>query len=80
MPGAFSSIAVVVFDLDESGQAVRAWETFPDGDEHDAIAEAKRAFPGHAGVLVWRRENNPAVGEEGEPIVVFKSGQIGDFD
>jgi hypothetical protein len=66
MPGAFSSVAVVVFDLDERGQAIRTWETFPDGDECDAIAEAKRALPGHAGVLVWKRENNPAVGEEGD--------------
>jgi hypothetical protein len=31
----------------------------------------------HAGVLVVRRDGNPVVGEEGEPIVVYRSGKNG---
>lgn len=80
MPISLSSIAVVVFDLDSWGHPVRVWETFPDGDGGDAIDEAKALGSGHAGVLVWKRENRPSVGEEDEASIVFQFGDVGDFD
>lgn len=33
----------------------------------------------HGEVAVWRRDNDPVVGEEGEPAVVFTVGKVGDF-
>jgi hypothetical protein len=80
MPGTFSSIGVVVFDLDQQGRPVRVWETFPEDDEASAIDEATTLATGHAGVIVWKRVNNPSIGEEGDPIIIFQLGQVGDFD
>ena len=30
--------------------------------------------------LVVKREGYPTVGKEGDPIVVFQTGRVGDFD
>ncbi|WP_246732728.1 hypothetical protein [Rhizobium laguerreae] len=54
-------------------------ETVYDGGEAEAVEEAKAAARSHAGALVVKREGHP-VGEEGDPIVVFQIGKIGDFD
>ena len=55
------------------------------GDAQQAKGKAKDAVkdelaPRHAGVLVWRRRNDPVVGEEGEPEIVYSVGTIGDFN
>jgi hypothetical protein len=78
MPGTFSSTGIFAFDLDERGRQVQAWEAIVDGAEAKAIEEAK----GHCstGVLVVRRDGNPIVGEEVEPIVVYRSGKTDGFD
>lgn len=80
MPGSYTSISILAFDLDERGQPALAWETVVDEDEPDAVEEAKQIATQHAGVLVVRRDGKPAVGEEGDPIVVFRSGKTDGFD
>lgn len=80
MPGTFTTIYLVAFDLDDHGQAVRAFEPRVASSEAAAIEEAEGLAQQHAGVVVWRRDNNPVVGEEGEPEVVFTVGRVGDFD
>jgi hypothetical protein len=79
MPATFSTISIFAFDLDERGKPVQAWETVVDGAEAEAAEEAKAMASQHAGVLVVRRDE-PAVGEEGEPIVVFRAGKTDGFD
>jgi hypothetical protein len=79
MPGAFTSISIFAYDLDAHGDAVQAWETVAETEE-EAVAEAKDAATRHAGALVVRRDGKPSVGEEGDPIVVFRVGKTGDFD
>jgi hypothetical protein len=49
------------------------------GQRSGAIEEAEGWAQKHAGVLVWRY-NDPLVGDEGEPEVVFTVGRVGDFD
>ncbi|TBZ45297.1 hypothetical protein E0H44_17135 [Rhizobium leguminosarum bv. viciae] len=80
MPGAFTSISIFAFDLDDRGQPVRTWETVFDGDGAGAVEEAREAARTHAGALVVKREGHPAVGEVGDPIVLFQSGKVGDFN
>ena len=80
MPGTFSSLSIFAYDLDDRGEPVQAWETVVADTETQAIAEAKEAAARHAGVLVVRRDGRPAVGEEGDPVVVFRLGRTGDFD
>ncbi len=80
MPGAFTSTSIFAFDLDDRGQSVQVWETVVGGDEPEAVEEAKELAKDSARTLVVRREGRPAVGEEGDPIVVFRPGRVGDFD
>ena len=80
MPGAFTSISIFAFDHDDRGQPIQVWETVVDGDEVGAVEEAKNFAQDQAGTLVVKREGRPAVGEEGDPIIVFQTGRIGDFD
>lgn len=78
MPGAFTSISVIAFDLDGREQPVKAWEALAK-DEAAAVEKAKELAKDHAGALVVKREGHPAVGEEGDPVIVFQTGRIGDF-
>lgn len=80
MPGTFSTVFIVAFDLDEREQTVQAFAPRVVASEISAIEEARDLGERHAGVVVWKREGNPVVGEEGEPEVVFSFGRIGDFD
>lgn len=80
MPGTFSTVYIVAFDIDGREQAVQAFEPRVATNEARAIEEAGDLARQHAGVVVWRRDGDPVVGEEGEPIVVFSVGRIGDFD
>lgn len=80
MPGTFITIYLVAFDLDDRGQAVQAFEPRVAASEPTAIEEAGELARSHAGVLVWRRDSNPVVGEDGDPEVLFSVGKVGDFD
>lgn len=68
------------FDLDDHDQAVQAFKPRLAASEAAAVEEAEELMRKHAGVVVWRRDNDPVVGEEGEPEVVFTVGRVGDFD
>lgn len=80
MPGAFIAISIFAFDLDKRGQPNQVWETVVEGSEADAVEEAKGLALSHAGTLVVKREGRPAIGDVGDPIIVFQTGRIGDFD
>lgn len=80
MPGAFIAISIFAFDLDKRGQPNQVWETVVEGSEADAVEVAKELALSHAGTLVVKREGRPAIGDVGDPIIVFQTGRIGDFD
>ncbi|MGF9565982.1 hypothetical protein AAIH70_20960 [Neorhizobium sp. BT27B] len=80
MPGAYKSLFVVAFDLDRTGQAVPAFEPRQAPDDETAIAQARRLAESHAGAVAWKREAKPVVGEEGEPVVIWQAGSLGDFN
>ena len=80
MPGTFSTVYVVAFDLDERDQAIKAFTARVATSEAAAVDEARDLAGRHAGAVVWKREGNPVVGEEGEPEVIFSVGRVGDFD
>lgn len=80
MPGTFSTVYIAAFDLDDRNQAVAAFEPRVAADEAAAIQEARDLAGRYAGVVVWRRDGKPVVGEEGDPIVLFTVGRVGDFN
>ncbi|HEX5933696.1 MAG TPA: hypothetical protein VFY63_05990 [Pseudorhizobium sp.] len=80
MPGTFTSIFLVAFDLDDRQQPVPAFKPRLASTEEAACEEAKELARRHAGVLVWKRTGDPIVGEEGDPEIVLQTGTTGDFN
>jgi hypothetical protein len=80
MPGTFESIFVLAFDVDASDQPIAAFGPRRSESETAGIDEARQLAITHAGAVVWKRVSDPVVGEEGEPVVVFQAGRVGDFD
>jgi hypothetical protein len=80
VPGTFSTVYVVAFDLDDRNQVIQAFPPRIADSETAAIDEARDLGTRHAGSVVWKREGNPVVGEEGEPNIVFAIGRVGDFN
>ncbi|MBY5795118.1 hypothetical protein GFL91_34630 [Rhizobium leguminosarum bv. viciae] len=76
MPGTFTTVYIVAFELDDRDQAVRAFEPRVAANEEAAM---EVLITKHVGVVVWRRQNDPVVGEEGESEVVFSVGRVGEF-
>ena len=80
MPGSFSSVFLVAFDFDDRRQPVQAFAPRLAADETAALDEADALAARHAGVVVWKRDAMPAIGEEGEPVIIWQTGTVGDFD
>jgi hypothetical protein len=80
MPGSFVSIFVVAFDLDANGQPVQAFEPLIAVDEASAVDRAVELAQQHEGAIVWKREGDPVVGEEGEPVIIYSAGITGEFN
>ncbi len=59
MPGTFTVVYIVAFDLDDRSQAVPAFTPRVAASEAAAIEEAGELARRHAGVIVWRRANDP---------------------
>jgi hypothetical protein len=80
MPGSFDSHFLLAFALDGRNQPVPAFEPRPVASASAGLEEAEAIRRDFAGVVVWRRHGTPAIGEEGEPEVLFSAGRIGDFN
>ena len=69
-------IVVMAFDRDENGDLQTVFGPAEQQSEERAIRNARIMAQSHAGVIAWSREANPALGEYGEPIVLFQSGEV----
>lgn len=66
----------MAFDPDDDGVPQVAFSPAEQQSEEHAIRTAKALAPKHAGVIAWSREANPALGEYGEPLTLFVSGDL----
>jgi hypothetical protein len=80
MPGTFTAIFLLAFDVDPRGQPVPAFTPRSAAGETAALEEAHKLAERHAGVVVWKREAKPVIREEGEPVIIWQAGAIGDFN
>ncbi|RUY82264.1 hypothetical protein EN974_37935, partial [Mesorhizobium sp. M7A.F.Ca.CA.001.12.2.1] len=48
--------------------------------EDRAIRTAKGLSAGHAGVIAWSRDADPALGDYGPPTTLFVSGEVPDME
>ena len=48
--------------------------------EERAVRTAQTLAEKHTGVIAWSREANPALGDYGDPTVLFKAGDVPDME
>ncbi|WP_183096981.1 hypothetical protein [Mesorhizobium sp. YM1C-6-2] len=70
----------MAFDRDENGDLQTVFGPAEQQNEERAIRTAKSLATKHAGVIAWNREANPALGEYGEPTVLFQAGDVPDLE
>ncbi|RUZ25239.1 MULTISPECIES: hypothetical protein [unclassified Mesorhizobium] len=73
-------IVVVAFDRDDDGELFTAYGPTDQQSEDRAIRTAKGLSAGHAGVIAWSRDADPALGDYGPPTTLFVSGEVPDME
>jgi hypothetical protein len=73
-------IVLMAFDRDDEGTLQQVFEPREMPDERRAVNSAKDMAQRHAGVITWRREANPAIGEYGPAEVLYQAGEVPDLD
>lgn len=73
-------IVLMAFDRDGEGNLQPVFEPREMPDERRAISTAREMARRHAGVITWRREANPSVGDFGPPEILFQDGDVPEMD
>lgn len=73
-------IVVAAFNRNEDGDLVPAFDPRQMHSEDAARRLAKLVESEHAGVIAWSREADPAVGEYGEPTILYQAGSVPDME
>lgn len=73
-------IVLMAFDESADGELVLAFEPKQVETEDRAVREARALSNRHAGVIAWARDADPAIGENGPPVELFKHGKIPDLE
>lgn len=69
-------IVLAAFDRDDEGNLVPAFEPREMQSEDKAKLEAMGLAPRHAGVVAWVRSADLALGDFGDPVILFQAGDI----
>jgi hypothetical protein len=80
MPGIRKLIVLSAFNRDDYGKLVPAFEPRQMKGEDTAVYVAQTLVNDYAGVVVWCREGNVAIGEQGPSVILFQSGQVPEFN
>jgi hypothetical protein len=73
-------IVLMAFDRDDEGNLQPVFEPREMPDERRAMATARLLSHQHAGVITWKRDANPAIGEFRPPEILFQDGDVPDLD
>jgi len=73
-------IVVIAFDRDESGDLQTVFGPVDQQSEERAVRVATGLADKHAGVIAWSRVADVALGEYGEPVVLFQAGAMPDME
>ncbi|RVG29729.1 hypothetical protein [Sinorhizobium meliloti] len=80
MANAGKLTVLMAFDENDDGDLIPAFEPKQIDTEERAIREARALSSRHAGVIAWSRDADPALGEYGPPVELFKHGKIPDLE
>lgn len=73
-------IVVMAFDKGEDGELLPAFEPREMQSESRAMSEARMLAQRHVGVIAWSRDADPAMGDYGPPVELFRHGEVPDLD
>ncbi|WP_026226753.1 hypothetical protein [Hoeflea sp. 108] len=73
-------IVVAAFNRNEDGDLIPAFDPRQMQSEDAARRLAKMIESEHVGVIAWSREANPAIGEYGEPTILYQAGSVPDIE
>jgi len=73
-------IVLLAFDKNEEGDLMPAFEPREMRDEGTAIRMAKDLAKRHAGVIAWSRSADLVNGEFGDPVTLYKEGDVPDME
>jgi len=73
-------IVVAAFNRDDDGELKPAFDARQMQSADAAVRFAKMIESEHAGVIAWSREANPAVGEYGEPTILYRAGDVPEME
>ena len=71
-------IVVAAFDRDDQGELRPAFDAREMQSKDAAVRLAKTIEDHHAGVIAWVRD--PAIGEYGEPTILYQAGDVPDME
>lgn len=71
---------LMAFERSEDGELRPAFEAQQMPSEHAAITRAKLMSRSYAGVIAWSRPAKPDEGEFGEPVVLYRHGDVPDME
>jgi len=73
-------IVVAAFNRDDEGDLKPAFDPRQMQSEDAAVRLSKMVESEHAGVIAWSREANPAIGEYGEPTILYRHGDVPEME
>lgn len=73
-------IVVMAFDRDDEGELQTVFGPADQQSEERAVRVAKGLADKHAGVIAWSRVADVALGEYGDPVVLFQAGAVPDME
>lgn len=73
-------IVVMAFDRDDEGELQAVFGPVDQQSEERAVRIARGLAAKHAGVIAWSRVADVALGEYGEPTVLFTAGAVPDME
>jgi hypothetical protein len=73
-------VVVMAFDFDSAGDLQTVFGPEEQQSEDRAVRIANGLADKHAGVIAWSRVADIALGDYGEPVVLFTAGAVPDME
>lgn len=73
-------IVLMAFNRNPDGTLRPAFEPVMFDNELAALNGAKYIAPKHAGVIAWSRKADLSTGEYGEPVEIYRSGEVPEME
>jgi hypothetical protein len=73
-------IVLAAFNRNSDGALVPAFDPREMLSERSAVEQAKAKVGAFAGIVAWTREAKPEEGEFGDPVVLFRHGDVPEME